>query len=93
MTETISNQLKLSEHIQMEIKDELSNFNQELIEDSIESFYFIEENGNKSINIENVNSFLEKIKNQDWKEMTNSNQDKLWTTAVQIKLVSLGYNI
>lgn len=79
-------------------------FDQELatLEGDIKGKAFFEKqetetNGQKTttmeVKMDNVNAFLSILKNQQRRKISNINQNTLRTTAIQIKLTELGYNL
>ena len=82
--------INIDNRVEQELQDELKFLGKEV---SKSAFFDKKEDGTIGVNLWNVNAFLEAIKDQSWSEIKDQKQDKLWMTAVQIKLSSLGYNL
>lgn len=82
---SIDDQLNLQEYVIKEISSELQELGKEA--------FYKEENGTKEVDISKVDAFLNTIKDQEWKALKDQKRDRLWITAVQIKLASLGYDL
>ncbi len=82
--------INIDDRVERELQDELNTLGKEVEKDA---FFDKKEDGTKAVNMENVNAFLETIKSQSWSDIIDQKQDRLRMTAVQIKLVSLGYDL
>lgn len=82
--------INIDDRVERELQDELNTLGKEVEKDA---FFDKKEDGTKAVNMKNVNAFLETIKSQSWSDIIDQKQDRLWVTAVQIKLSSLGYNL
>ncbi len=82
--------INIDDRVERELQDELNTLGKEVEKDA---FFDKKEDGTKAVNMENVNAFLETIKSQSWSDIIDQKQDRLWVSAVQIKLSSLGYNL
>lgn len=90
MIKSIDEQLSLDAKIIEEMKWELNTLGKDIEKDA---FYAVDKDGKQTADINKVNAFLNNIKDQEWNELKDQKQDRLRMTAVQIKLVSLGYDI
>ncbi|PZM87499.1 MAG: hypothetical protein DLD55_01090 [candidate division SR1 bacterium] len=90
MIKSVDEQLSLDTKIIEEMKGELKVFGKDVVK---YAFYSVDDNGKQTADINKVNAFLNSIKDQEWNDLKDQKQDRLRMTAVQIKLVSLGYDI
>lgn len=90
MIKSVDEQLSLDTKIIEEMKWELKVFGKDVVK---YAFYSVDDNGKQTADIDKVNTFLDSIKDQEWDQLKDQKWDRLRMTAVQIKLVSLGYDL
>ncbi len=90
MIKSVDEELSLDTKIIEEMKWELNVFGKDVVK---YAFYSVDKNGKQTADIDKVNTFLDSIKDQEWNQLKDQKQDRLRMTAVQIKLVSLGYDL